>query len=169
VTYSASAHDLVDGNVGVTCTPAAGTSFAVGTTTVTCTAKDAHGNAASGTFHVTVNYAWTGFFEPIANNAVNSVKAGSAVPVKFSLGSNQGMNILSATTPNPKLSLTSCNGGQQATTQTVTAGGSSLSYDPTANQYVYVWKTDKAWAAKCGRLDVALTDGTIHSASFSFK
>jgi hypothetical protein len=44
-----------------------------------------------------------------------------------------------------------------------------LSYDPTANQYVYVWKTDKTWAGKCGRLDVAMSDCTIHCANFSFK
>jgi len=29
--------------------------------------------------------------------------------------------------------------------QTVTAGSSSLSYDPTTDQYVYVWKMDKSW------------------------
>ncbi len=29
--------------------------------------------------------------------------------------------------------------------QTVTAGNSTLTYEATAQQYVYVWKTDKAW------------------------
>jgi hypothetical protein len=32
---------------------------------------------------------------------------------------------------------------------TVTAGGSSLTYDPTRDQYTYVWKTEKAWAGQC--------------------
>jgi hypothetical protein len=169
VSYLASAHDLVDGNVGITCVPPSGSSFVVGTTTVTCTATDSRGNAASGTFHVTVNYAWTGFFQPVSNTVVNNVNAGSAVPVKFSLGGYQGMNIFAPTAPNPKLSLMTCGGGQQTVTQTVTAGGSSLSYDATPNQYVYVWKTDKLWAGKCGRLDVQMTDGTLHSANFSFK
>ncbi len=39
----------------VTCDPASGSLFAVGTTTVTCTAADASGNSASATFDVTVS------------------------------------------------------------------------------------------------------------------
>jgi hypothetical protein len=54
VTYAPTATDLVDGSVPVTCTPASGSSFANGTTTVTCTAKDTRGNTASATFKVTV-------------------------------------------------------------------------------------------------------------------
>ena len=54
VTYSASAHDLVDGGVAVSCSPSSGSSFPVGTTTVSCSATDSHGNKATGTFHVTV-------------------------------------------------------------------------------------------------------------------
>jgi hypothetical protein len=52
------------------------------------------------------------------------------------------------------------------------AGNSSLNYDGTVNppigQYIYVWKTDKAWANTCRRLDVQLRDGTTHSAKFKF-
>ena len=54
VTYSATASDLVDGAVPVTCVPPSGSTFALGTTTVTCGATDAHGNSASATFTVTV-------------------------------------------------------------------------------------------------------------------
>jgi RNA polymerase sigma factor (sigma-70 family) len=54
VAYTASATDLVDGQITPTCAPASGTVFPVGTTTVTCTARDAHGNQASGSFIVTV-------------------------------------------------------------------------------------------------------------------
>ena len=53
VTWSASASDLVDGTVPVTCIPAPG-QFAVGVTEVSCSATDAAGNTASGTFTVTV-------------------------------------------------------------------------------------------------------------------
>ena len=41
--------------VTTSCTPASGTQFAVGTTTVTCTARDASNNTATCTFTVTVN------------------------------------------------------------------------------------------------------------------
>src|SRR5262249_56782310 len=40
------ATDIVDGAVDVLCAPLSGTTFAVGTTTVTCTATDAHSNSA---------------------------------------------------------------------------------------------------------------------------
>ena len=54
VTYgAATATDLVDGSVDVTCTPASGSTFPLGTTTVTCTAKDAAGNEDSKSFDVT--------------------------------------------------------------------------------------------------------------------
>jgi hypothetical protein len=49
-----SASDLVDGSVPVTCNPASGSTFPVGITTVTCSAKDKAGNSASGSFKVTV-------------------------------------------------------------------------------------------------------------------
>ena len=35
-------------------------------------------------------------------------------------------------------------------------------------EYVYVWKSDKAWAGTCRRLDVTFVDGTQHIASFKF-
>lgn len=54
VTYSASATDVVDGQITPSCAPGSGTVFPVGTTTVACTARDAHGNQASGSFAVTV-------------------------------------------------------------------------------------------------------------------
>jgi hypothetical protein len=50
----------------------------------------------------------------------------------------------------------------------VTAGSSSLSYDATTDQYVYVWKTDKAWANTCRQLMVTLDDGSVHTAEFKF-
>jgi HYR domain len=54
VTYTASATDLVDGAVAVICTPPSGSTFAVGTTAVTCSASDSRGNSAAGSFTVTV-------------------------------------------------------------------------------------------------------------------
>ncbi len=54
VNYNASASDLVDGSVAVNCSPASGSTFAIGTTAVSCTASDSRGNTASGGFDVTV-------------------------------------------------------------------------------------------------------------------
>ena len=54
VTYTATAIDDFDGPVPVTCTPASGSTFPLGTTTVQCSAHDAAGNVAHGSFTVTV-------------------------------------------------------------------------------------------------------------------
>lgn len=54
VTFSATAADTVDGAVATTCVPSSGSLFPVGSTTVTCSAVDAHGNAATGSFPITV-------------------------------------------------------------------------------------------------------------------
>jgi hypothetical protein len=54
VTFSATATDLVDGALAVTCSPASGSTFAIATTTVQCSATDAHHNTTHGSFTVTV-------------------------------------------------------------------------------------------------------------------
>jgi len=54
VTYSASASDLVDGAVTTICTPASGSTFPLGSTTVNCSATDAHNNKANGSFIINV-------------------------------------------------------------------------------------------------------------------
>ncbi len=53
VTYTVTASDYC-GAATVNCTPPSGSVFPLGTTTVTCTATDAAGNSATGSFMVTV-------------------------------------------------------------------------------------------------------------------
>jgi len=53
--------------------------------------------------------------------------------------------------------------------QTVTAGESSLQYDPASDEYTYIWKTDKAWAVTCQQLVVRFTDFSTQYATFKFK
>jgi hypothetical protein len=54
VSFTVSAYDSVDGDVPVTCIPASGSTFAIGDTTVNCSASDAAGNTATGSFLVHV-------------------------------------------------------------------------------------------------------------------
>ena len=54
VSFSASAHDDFDGDVPVSCQPASGSVFPLGTTTVACSAVDGAGNTGAGSFVVTV-------------------------------------------------------------------------------------------------------------------
>jgi hypothetical protein len=114
-------------------------------------------------------FNFAGFFPPVDNPpTINTVKAGSAIPVKFSLGGNQGLNILAPESPASQQIACNSQAPIDAIESTVTAGGSSLSYDPSTDQYVYVWKTGKSWAGTCRQLDVKLSDGSHHFADFEF-
>ena len=117
----------------------------------------------------TTTFNWTGFFKPIDNPPlVNSVRAGSAIPIKFSLDGDQGLDIFAE--GYPKSVLIPCDGGTASDdTPTVNAGASSLSYDPSTDQYTYVWKSEASWAGTCRQLQVELVDGTVHTANFQFK
>jgi hypothetical protein len=53
--------------------------------------------------------------------------------------------------------------------ETASAGASGLSYDAATGRYVYVWKTDKSWAATCRQLTLKLVDETTHNANFMFR
>jgi hypothetical protein len=116
-------------------------------------------------------FAFNGFFKPVDNlPTVNVAKAGSAVPVQFSLGGFQGLTGLMAT-GSPASQRVACdtNAPQDALEATAAPGASTLSYDASSDTYTYVWKTDKSWAATCRELVVTLSDGVPHAAAFKFK
>ena len=145
------------------------TGLAAGTYAVSATfAGDATytGSTRAGTLVVS---AFTGFFSPVDNPPmVNVAKAGSAIPLKFSLGGNRGLAIFAPGFP--RVVTTTCSTGDPTDEieTTVTAGGSSLSYDAAANRYQYTWKTQKGWVG-CRRLELQLVDGSVHVANFRFK
>jgi hypothetical protein len=115
-----------------------------------------------------LTYRFDGFYAPIDNApTVNTTKAGSAIPVKFSLGGYQGLEILAAGSP---VSVEEgCGSGAPDTIETITAGGSSLSYDAASDTYTYVWKTSKEWSGQCRTLVVTTADGGRHTALFEFS
>ena len=172
----AASYSCSDGTSGVAACSgpvASGINFTtnpVGAHTFSVTAFDVAGNSTVATNSYNVIYNFSGFFSPVDNWPVlNAVKAGSAVPVKFSLGGNQGMAILTMGFPVSQPINCDTSVPVDEIEQTVTAGGSSLTYDVASSQYVYVWKTDKAWANSCRQLIVRLADGTDHKANFQFK
>lgn len=71
VSFVASATDNLDGPLTPVCAPASGTKFPVGSTTVTCTAVDAHSNRSQRTFVVTVVFSDT---DPPVLAAVPDIK-----------------------------------------------------------------------------------------------
>ena len=147
-----------------------GTSNGVGTFTVSCAgALDKAGNAATASASYAVHYVFTGFMSPMDNPPmVNAVRAGQTVPVKFSIGGDRGLAVLSAATS----TATSCVNGSvvDLTEIAVTNPGASVfAYDPLTGQYQFNWKTDRAWAGTCRRLSVRLDDGTVHNAEFRLR
>jgi hypothetical protein len=153
--------------VGTVADGAAIDTSSVGSKSFTVDAEDNAGNQNSLTHNYSVIFNWTGFFRPVDNpSTMNVVRAGSAVPVKFSLSGDQGLSIFA--TGFPASRKITCDPVAELDTleETVTAGGSSLSYDSSIDQYNYVWKTDKAWAGTCRQLEVKLIDGTSHLANF---
>jgi hypothetical protein len=153
--------------VATSATPS-GYGVGIGQHTVTCSgAVDNAGNINSATANYTVVYDFDGFFAPI-NPGDNTVKAGSAVPVKFSLAGDKGLAILKAGSPSSKAIACDVSVSPNEV-PTLTAGSSSLQYDGATDTYTYVWKTDKSWSGTCRMLTVMLIDGTMHTANFKFK
>lgn len=171
VNFTVSATDNCDANPTVTAVPPSGSIFPVGTTTVNATATDASGNTATGSFTVTVLYNFTGFFQPVDNPpTINVVTAGRAIPIKFSLSGNKGLNIFAAGYPVSQP--IACVGGVAPglpVEGTVSAGASGLSYDVLTDQYTYIWKTEWAWRGTCRQLVVKLNDGTLRVVYFQFR
>jgi hypothetical protein len=168
VPVSTPAHGTLtlDASGALTYTPASGY---VGSDSFTYKANDGQADSNVATVSVAVTYAFTGFFSPVDNlPTLNEVKAGSGIPVKFSLGGNQGLNILAAGYPVSQQVNCSSTAPIDAVEETTTAN-QGLTYDAGANQYNYVWKTQKSWAGTCRQFTLRLSDGSDHLALFKFK
>jgi hypothetical protein len=79
VTFDVSAADTLDAHPSVGCSPASGTHFGIGTTTVTCQARDAAGNASSASFVVTVRDVFAPVLSVPADIAVDATTPAGAV------------------------------------------------------------------------------------------
>jgi hypothetical protein len=185
-----SSHSLTvsaqDGESGLAADPSGTVALdtsSIGQQSKTVTATDNVGHQTSVTCSYRVIWDWSGFYRPVDNKDVNgdyilnAAKAGSAVPIKFSLdgppvpGSNtgQGLNVFEAGYPKSQVIACDSDAEVDGIEETATAGNSALTYDPVADQYVYVWKTLKEWGGKgCRQLVLKLADGTVQRANFKF-
>jgi hypothetical protein len=151
-------------------TPPAGTSFAAGTYSLSVhfTPSDLNYAAADHSVSITVSGTmnFTGFFAPIRNLPyVNTVVAGTAIPVKFSLGSYRGLGVLQAGSPTSVPAECSASAPRNVVRPGIasTTGLKSLGYS-----YTYVWKTQASWGGTCRRFLLTLADGSTHEALFQF-
>lgn len=80
VTYvSPTSSDAVDGNGIATCSPASETTFSLGATTVTCSARDTAGNASSVSFTVTVRDTTPPVIDAIADIVTEATSEANTV------------------------------------------------------------------------------------------
>ena len=139
---------------------------AVGTSSADLTGRDRAGRTHTVSCTYTVVYRWSGFLAPLGDQT--HPHAGNAVPVKFSLSGNQGLRVLAPGLPTSRQVACATGAPIGNASSTSSAGASTLTYDPTTDTYVYVWKTDAAWTGTCRELAVGLADGTVHRTVISF-
>ncbi|MBX6365467.1 MAG: PxKF domain-containing protein [Gemmatimonadetes bacterium] len=168
-TPTCSASDALSGLDGNCTVSGYGTS--VGGHTVTASAVDNAGNTGSASASYTV-LAWTlkGFFPPVKMDALNTVKAGSTVPLKFQVFA--GPTELTSTTVVQSFQVLNaeCDASvAEGPVDITTTGGTTLRYDPTAGQFVQNWQTAKAAAGKCFKVVLTTQDGSQLSAVFKLK
>lgn len=183
VTVDAAASTDVDGNVidylwefgdgtSATGSKVAHTYKAAGRYLTTLAIKDNAGGEdfASADHVVTIsNYTFTGFFKPVAPEpAISEVKAGRAIPMKFGLGGDFGLDVISKGSPTSVRVTCPADAPVSAVEAASTAGASSLSYDAESKTYNYVWKTETSWAGTCRTFDLTMDDGSSHRATFKF-
>ena len=142
-----------------------------GPKTFAVTAADAAANATTVAHTYSVRYNFTGFASPIGSG-INQVNAGRTVPVRFSLLDANGAFISNlAAFASLSSSMAPCESGEvvELATEAESSGETTIRYDADANQFIYNWKTEKAWAGTCRILRLGLADGTEHIARFRFK
>jgi hypothetical protein len=166
VTYAASAKDAVGNPIPVTCTPASGTLFPVGVTTVQCSARDAAGNQATASFIVLVRYKWSGFLPPIRNDGTSVFKQKDTVPVKFQLApgikdavAHLWLAKVTNGVPGPE---------QKAVPATSWNTGNLFRFDRTCGQYIFNMSTKPLSRGKW-RLRVDLHDTIEHTVEITLK
>jgi hypothetical protein len=173
VTFTKSAEDLVSGSVAVTCTPKdSGDTFPLKTTTVQCSAKDAAGNTASGSFVVTVKFPdWSGILQPINKEGDSVFKLGSTIPVKFQIPTPSGGFVTDAIA---KLLVTKIANNvlgdeAEATTTTPASSGNDFRYDSTSNQYIYNLGTKSGYTAGTYQLRIDIGDLSTNTVQISLR
>lgn len=135
----------------------------VGTKTFTVRASDEHGKTATLTHTYKVVYTFSGFDSPVSESgSIEDAKAGEAIPLKFSLQGNMGLNVVAATTWQA-VSCSDWSGLAAGTT-----GQGRLSYNASNDRYLDLLATDPSWKGSCRTVTLELADGTHQTVRVQF-
>jgi hypothetical protein len=132
-------------------------------------ASDLALNTASTTAVYQVIYNFGGFLAPVEDPpAVNRVRAGRVVPVKFSLNGFQGAGVLAE--DYPQVAEVECGAGERPERGEPARSGarSELVYHARSDRYRFLWRTERSWAGGCRQLLLKLDDGLVRRAEFAF-
>jgi hypothetical protein len=157
---------ICDGNVA---SGEAVDTASVGTKRFTVHASDLALNTSSTTAVYQVIYNFGGFLAPVQDPpAVNEVRAGRTVPVKFSLNGFQGAGVLAD--GYPQVAQVECGAGEEPDHgEPAGAGGRpELVYRARSDRYRFLWRTERSWAGGCRQLILKLDDGLVRRAEFAF-
>ncbi|OLD41845.1 MAG: hypothetical protein AUI60_00365, partial [Thaumarchaeota archaeon 13_1_40CM_2_39_4] len=191
VTFVATAADLDDAASTPVCDPSSGSTFAIGTTTVTCTSTDTHGNTGTASFHVTVLTASEGIqgiidlihganldgiansFDSQLSNALGSLNSGDAT-----LAVNQLNAFINHVQAQSGKNLTTTQANQLITNSqdiinTISSGPTSITI--TTNKSLYgqgesilaSGTVSPVISGQSVSLNFMLRDGTTQSATFA--
>lgn len=110
-----------------------------------------------------------GFFSPVANPpTLNLQKAGSSVPIRFSLGEFRGYDVFASGYPKSEAIDCSTTPTTNGTDAAVQSGKRFLSYNITTNRYEFNWRTEKSWKGTCRQFVIRFVDGSWMRANFKF-
>jgi probable HAF family extracellular repeat protein len=109
-----------------------------------------------------------GFYQPVDNfPTLNKTRAGKIIPIRFSLGRDQGLDIFA--TGYPKSETIPCNSTTPVDAIEETASGKhGLFYNARTDRYEYEWETSSTWSG-CRQFVMKLKDGSVQRANFSFS
>ena len=116
-------------------------------------------------------FTLNGFYKPVDMGMLNTVKAGSTVPLKFEVFLN-GVERTDTTAVKgfsaKSISCTTAAVLSEAPIEVTSTGGTSLRYDTTGGQFIQNWQTPRS-AGSCYRVTMTTIDGTDISADFKLK
>jgi hypothetical protein len=142
----------------------------VGEKTFRVDAADAAGNTRVARSVYRVVYDFEGFLWPVRNPPrTNRWLAGVPVPIRFELGGDHGLGVIEDGWP--QVARVECGSGAEP------ASGEpaqhprwfrELVFRKRKARYVFVWRTERAWAGGCRQFMLKLSDGTVERADFDF-
>ena len=115
-------------------------------------------------------FTFQGFKKPIldAPQMNKDNKAGSAIPVKFSLGGDFGLDVLAIESPTTQK--VNCNTLELKGDETPTLAANGKDFKINGNDYYrYDWKTLKDWSGTCRQFKLTFKTGQTAVAYFKFK